>query len=257
MGEALTENALLGGRLVFHQPAQGYRVALDPLLLAAAVPAAPGELVMDAGAGTGAASLCLASRVDRVRIVGLELLREMQKIAALNAAANGLERQIDLIVGDLLRPPPRLTSATFDHVMTNPPFLKAGAATPPAGARAKAHVEGEADLREWLFACLRMLKPNGRLTLIHRADRLDEALSVLAGRLGEIVVFPLWPTRNGRPAKRVLIQGRKGSNAPLRLTRGLTLHEADGRYTPAALAILYRGEALHLSPPAGRSSADG
>lgn len=256
MAEGLTQDALLGGRLVFHQPADGYRVALDPLLLAAAVPAGPGELVLDAGAGTGAAALCLAARVERVRIVGLELAREVQKIAGLNVAANGLERQIDLIVGDLMRPPPRLTSASFDHVMTNPPYLRAGAATAPAGQRAHAHVEGEADLKEWLLACLRMLKPSGRLTLIHRADRLDEILAALAGRLGDLVIFPLWPSRDGRPAKRVLIQGRKGSNAPLRLDRGLILHEADGRYTPPAQAVLYRGEALQLCAP-GRRSADG
>jgi tRNA1(Val) A37 N6-methylase TrmN6 len=257
VSDDLTRDALLGGRITFHQPEGGYRVAIDPLLLAAAVPAAARELVFDAGAGTGAASLCLAARLPGVRIVGLEIQRELQRIAALNARANGMEQQIDLMVGDLMRPPPRLTSATFDHVMTNPPYFEAGSATPPPEAgRARAHIEAEADLAHWLLACLRMLKPGGRLTMIHRPERLAAALATLHGRLGDLVVFPLWPGQRARPARRVLIHGRKGAGGPLRLTRGLVLHEVDGRYTPGAHAILYQGESLVLLPASG-SDADG
>jgi tRNA1(Val) A37 N6-methylase TrmN6 len=73
--EHLTDDHLLGGRLRFSQPARGYRIAIDPVLLAAAMPARAGERVLDAGAGTGAASLCLAARVPECRIVGLELQR--------------------------------------------------------------------------------------------------------------------------------------------------------------------------------------
>jgi tRNA1(Val) A37 N6-methylase TrmN6 len=55
-------------------------------------------------------------------------------------------------------------------------------------------------------------------------------------------VYPLWPGCD-RPAKRVIVQARRGVATPLRLAPGLVLHEADGRYTPAADAVL-RGAAL-------------
>ncbi|MDX1541575.1 MAG: methyltransferase [Geminicoccaceae bacterium] len=249
MTDGLTEDGLLGGRLRLVQPAVGYRVAIDPVLLAAAVPAGSGERVRDAGVGTGAARRGLAARLAEVEIVGLEKDRELHRLAVENARSNGFERRIDLMVGNLLRPPPRLTGTNFDHVMTNPPFLEADRATQPAPAKAGAHVESDLTLVDWLLACLRMLRPGGRLTLIHRADRLAEALGALGGRIGGIVVYPLWPRAADRPAKRVLIQGRKGSNAPLRLARGLVLHEADGSYTAAAHAILYRGAPLPLDPP--------
>ncbi|HEX6141663.1 MAG TPA: methyltransferase [Geminicoccaceae bacterium] len=248
MTDGVTRDGLLGGRLSLVQPADGYRVAIDPVLLAAAVPATPGERVLDAGVGTGAASLCLAARQDEVQIVGLERERDLHRLAVLNARENGFERRIDLMVGDLMRPPPRLTGASFDHVMTNPPFLDAANATPPSGPRARAHVEDAPGLEPWLMACLRMLRPGGRLTLVHRADRLGDALAALCGRLGDLVVFPLWPRAADRPAKRILIQGRKGGRGPLRLARGLVLHEADGSYTGPAHAILYRGAPLHLDP---------
>jgi tRNA1(Val) A37 N6-methylase TrmN6 len=241
--EALTEDRLLGGRVRLSQPAQGYRVAIDPVLLAAAVPAAPGERVLDAGAGSGAAALCLALRVP-CQVMGIELQPDLQQIAAANVARNALAGRVEILPGDLLQQP--FPSESFDHVMTNPPYLTAPAATaPPHPERARAHVEATA-LDAWLRSCLRMLAPAGSLTLIHRADRLDEILAGLAGGLGALAVFPLWPGEPGKPAKRVLVQGRKGSRAPLALLPGLVLHGPDGGFSTAAEAVLRHGEALAL-----------
>lgn len=248
MAEELTEDTLLDGRVRLIQPRRGYRVAIDPVILAAAVPASSGEVVLDAGAGTGAASLCLAARVPDCRIVGLERERTLQRLASDNVAANGFAPRVEMLAADLGRPPPRVVRASFDHVMTNPPHLAAEAATTSAEpTRAAAHVEAGLDLQAWLAGCLSMLKPDGRLTLIHRADRLAEILGALDGKIGQLVVFPLWPSADARPAKRVLIAGRKGSKAPLRLLPGLVLHEADGRFSPAAEAVLRHGRALDLT----------
>jgi tRNA1(Val) A37 N6-methylase TrmN6 len=246
--DGLTADSLLGGRVRLSQPAAGYRVAIDPVLLAAAVPARAAEAVLDAGAGSGAATLCLAARVPACRIVGLEIQRPLQRLASDNARHNQLGARIEMIEGDLARPPPRLPGASFDHVMTNPPHLAAARATaPPDAMRARAHLERGLDLAGWLAGCLRMLRPDGMLTLIHRADRLAEVLAALDGPLGALVVFPLWPRAGERPAKRVLVQGRKGSGAPLRLAQGLVLHEPDGRYSAAAEAVLRHAEALPLN----------
>lgn len=246
--DQLTEDGLLGGRVRLCQPARGYRVAIDPVLLAAAVPARAGERILDAGAGSGAASLCLAARVPDCRVVGLELQRELARLASQNVALNGLERRIDIMTGDLGRPPPRLSGSSFDHVMSNPPFLAAESGPPsPEPGRAQAHREGEVALAEWLAGCLRLLAPGGQLTLIHRAERLGEILAALQGRAGDVVVFPLWPAPERRAAKRVLVQARKSARGPLHLMRGLVLHESDGAFTPAAERILRHGAALTLA----------
>lgn len=247
MAEELTENTLLGGRVRLIQPRRGYRVAIDPVILAAAVPARSGDIVLDAGAGTGAASLCLAARLPDCRIVGVERERTLQRLASDNCVANGFAPRVEMLAADLGHPPPRVVRASFDHVMTNPPHLAADAASASAEpTRAAAHVEAGLDLAAWLAGCLGMLKPDGRLTLIHRADRLAGILGALDGRIGELVVFPLWPSADGRPAKRVLIHGRKGSKAPLRLLPGLVLHEPAGGFSAAAEAVLRHGQALDL-----------
>jgi tRNA1(Val) A37 N6-methylase TrmN6 len=145
-----------------------------------------------------------------------------------------------------LNPPPRLEPGVFDHVLANPPHLAAGLAMPPLDpARAVAHVEGAADLQAWMGFAFAMARPKGTITLIHRADRLDAILAELTGRAGEIVIFPLWPSA-GKAAKRVIVRARKGVGTPTRLAPGLVLHEADGRYTAEAEAVLREGRSLGL-----------
>lgn len=241
---ATTIDPLLGGRLRLVQPRTGYRVGIDPVVLAAAVDARPGERVLDAGCGTGAAALCLAARLAEVAVVGLERDPETAALARESVALNGLEDRVRILEGDLDRPPADLRGSTFASVMTNPPFYEPGrTAPPPAPSRQRARIE-TLPLERWIAACLARLAPGGRLVLIHRADRLDAILAALTGRAGAIEILPLWP-KAGRPAGRVLVRARKGSRARLRLLSGLVLHRPDGTYTEDAESIL-RG-ALPLS----------
>ena len=248
---AVAEDTLLGGRVRLVQPAEGYRAAIDPVFLAAAVPAAAGESVLDVGAGAGAAALCLAMRVAEVRVRGIEVAPDLVRLAVGNAGLNGLAGRVEFMAGDLLGPPARLAAGTFDHVMANPPYLPAGRGHPPPdAAKRAARVEGAAGIEDWLRFCVAMVRPKGSVTLIHRADRLDAVLAALRERAGEIVVFPLWPGpargADAAPAKRVIVRARKGVAAPLRLAPGLVLHAAGGAFTPEAEAVLRYAGGLRL-----------
>jgi tRNA1(Val) A37 N6-methylase TrmN6 len=159
---------------------------------------------------------------------------------------NAMETRVSVMIGDLLHPPPRLSPGSFDHVMANPPFNERGCATPPATPdKADATIEGDADLGAWVRFSLAMVRSKGTVTFIHRADRIDALLGQIAGRAGEVVIYPLWPGQ-GRAASRVLVRARKHIAAPARLAVGLVLHEADGRLTTAAEAVLREGRGLEL-----------
>jgi tRNA1(Val) A37 N6-methylase TrmN6 len=233
-----TADMLLGGRLRFHQPAAGYRVAIDPIFLAAAIPAEAGARVLDVGTGAGAAAICLAARVEGARVVGLELAEDWVDFARRNAAENDLDGRVTFYQGDLLAPPQAVARGGFDHVMANPPHLPATRADPRTGpGKARAHIEGGASLADWIDFCLRMVAPKGTVTMIHRADRLDEILGHLWGRAGGMVVYPLWPKAEQAP-KRIIVRARPGIAAPFRLDPGMVLHRDDGGYAAAAESVL-------------------
>jgi tRNA1(Val) A37 N6-methylase TrmN6 len=216
------------------------------VFLAASVPAEPHQLVLDVGCGSGAAMLCLAARVPHSRVVGLEMQRDLVRLAGDNVILNGLEARASVMIGDLLHPPPRLSPGAFDHVMANPPFNEQGHAVAPAVAgKSAATIEGEADLAAWVRFSLAMARAQGTVTFVHRADRIDALLGHIAGRAGEMVVYPLWP-RLGKPASRILVRVRKQAAGPARLAPGLVLHEPDGRLTPAAEGVLRAGGGLDL-----------
>ena len=243
----LSADTLLGGRVTLLQPVKGYRAAIDPVFLAAAVPAKAEETVLDVGVGVGAAALCLAARVAEARVAGIELRRELVRLAVRNAEANGLARRVDFMVGDLVKAPRRLAPGSFHHVMANPPYRARGTGNlPPDPGRAAATVEGKAELNDWLAFCIRMMRDGGTVTLIHHYDRRDEVVSGLRRGAGGIVVCPLWPKQAGEGAKRVIIGARRGSPELLTILPGLILHGEEGTYTEEAESMLRHGQPLAL-----------
>ena len=231
-------DSLLDGRVHLEQGPGGLRAGLDAVMLAAAVPAAAGMQVLELGLGTGAASLCLAARVPGLLLTGVEIDPPSADLARANAVSNGAK--LDVVTADVFALPSSLKRG-FDQVLCNPPFHGPGQ-TSPDPVRAGAKMDA-GRLTVWLKLGLQRTVSGGFFTLIIRADRLAEALTALPDR--GLAVFPLWP-HAGAPAKRVIVQVRQGSAAPMALLAGLVLHQADGGWTGPAEAVLRGGAALAL-----------
>jgi len=231
-----TEDRILGGRVLLAQPAAGYRAALDPVLLAAAAQAKPGDRALDLGTGAGAAALCLLARVPGTHVTGIEIDPASAALARHNAAANGVGDRFTVIEGDLTAP--GVVRGTFDLVLANPPFHAEGAHRAPRDpGRAQAHVEPSGALAAWLLVAVRRLRTGGELVLIHKADRLADVLSALPRGFGAVRIRPLHP-RADAPANRILLRAAKGRRTPLALLPPLVVHDADGRFMPDVAAAL-------------------
>jgi tRNA1(Val) A37 N6-methylase TrmN6 len=235
-------DSLLDGRVKVAQPADGYRVAIDAVLLAAAVDAASGASVLDLGCGVGSVGLCLAWRRPDLMITGIDREPVFAAAARANAATNGMNDRLQIVESDVRNPLPR----KFDHVAMNPPYLKAGTATVSAHPlKAAATAESEAKLTDWIAAARDALKPGGILTLIHRADRLDDVLAAVSRSFGGIAILPLHPKRD-RAANRIILRAQLGSGEKLAILPGLVLHEENGAFTTAADSILRGGNAMPM-----------
>ena len=236
-----TDDRFLDGQLTVKQFAQGFRAGLDAVMLAAAVPAKPGDEVLELGSGSGVASLCLAARIAGVTVTGAEIESGVTGLSNRNATANQLGDRAVFVTVDVFDLPVDMRR-DYDHVFCNPPFHGSEGERSPDSARAAAtHDDGM--LAEWLSVGVKRTTSGGTFTCIIRADRLGEALAALPA--AGVRVCPLWP-RAGESAKRVILQLRKGSRAPLELLGGLALHRDDGLYTEQADAILRGKKGLDM-----------
>jgi tRNA1(Val) A37 N6-methylase TrmN6 len=240
----ITEDLLLGGRVHLVQPEKGHRAGTDAVLLAASAPVKPGDVVVDVGAATGAVGLMAATREKGARFIFVERDSHLAELCRRNCRDNGVEGEV--AVADVLDKASReaagLNPESADLVLTNPPFLEEGQARiSPDRRRAAAHSLPAGGLEAWLKACTGLLKPKGRLVLIHRADRVAECLAILEKRLGGLEIRFVHPSAD-RPAIRFVASGTRGSRAPSSILPPLILNGPDGRFTRQAEA-LHRGEA--------------
>lgn len=241
------DDGFLGGRLILRQPARGYRAGADAVMLAAACAARPGARVLELGCGAGVALFCLGARVPGLALTGIERQAALAELARHNAAATGIAARI--VTQDLAARPDSLRDESFDHVIANPPFFRAGPAAPDP-SRAEARHE-DTPLEIWIDTALRRLAPGGWLTLIHRTEALDRILTALSGRAAGVALLPV-AARVGRPADRIIVAARKGVRSPLRLLAPFILHQkqahdSDGEdLTAAARAVLRGGAEINL-----------
>ena len=247
MTDDLTEDGFLGGRLRLLQPATGYRAGVDPVFLAAAVPARPGQSVLDLGCGVGTAALCLGARVPGLSLAGLERQPDYARLARENAARNDIPLEVH--EGDVAAPPPDLRARSFDHVILNPPYWEPAKRTRADDGGRETALAEETPLAAWIDAALRRLRPGGHLTVIQAAERLPALLSGIDTRAGGVTIRPLSP-RTGRNATRIILTARKTSGegftlaAPTLIHEGAR-HERDAEdYTPEIRAILRDGAAF-------------
>lgn len=247
-----SEDEILGGRLILHQPKRGHRFGHDAILLAAACPARRGDHALDLGAGVGAAGLALAKRVAGISVTLVEIDPQLSALAQANADRNGFSASIRTVALDVTGSrrafaKAELVPGSAMHVLMNPPFHdEISHQASPDPERAVAHVGSSTTLAAWVTTAAWMLRPRGTLTLIWRADGLLDVLSALAKAFGGTAVLPVHG-KPGRSAIRILLRAVKASRAPLELVPGLVLNDASGRPTPEAQAVLRDGAPLSLA----------
>lgn len=242
-----SHDQFLGGRLMVAQPKTGYRAGVDPVLLAASVPAVRGESVLELGCGVGVASLCLAARVPGLAITGVEIQPDAAILAAQNAQHNGCK--LTVITADIASPPAALRGENFDFVIANPPYFDRAQSSPaPHQARERALGE-QTPLKIWVKLAAKRLRPKGYAHFIFRSERLQDFMAVLPDDLGSLQVVPIAP-RKGRESGLMLLRARKAGRANFRLMAPLILHEGDRHrhdgdtYTALVSSVLRNGADL-------------
>lgn len=251
MTDDLTQDDFLGGQVRVWQPRKGYRAGVDPVILAASVPAKSGQSVLELGCGVGVASLCLSARVPGLTLTGIELQADYAALAARNARENAAP--LDIHRADLRSLPLTVRQSRFDHVIMNPPYFDRELGTGSDDAGRDIALAGDTPLQDWIDVGARRVGPRGYLTIIQRMERLPEVLAGLDGRLGAIIARPI-AGREGRAPELFVLQARQEGRAAFRMAPTLVMHEGhvhrgdQDSYSKEVSAVLRSGAELPIWP---------
>ncbi len=208
MRRAITEDALFEGKLRLFQPAEGYRVNIDSLLLAAFAARGPrAKIAVDLGSGVGSVGLALEHVGAAASVVLLEREAFLVELARKNLAmarAQGEALELD-VTSDRL---PASLRERADLVVCNPPFFPEGSVRKQKHPLTLAARTGE--LLPFVAAAARALRGSrGRAVFAYPARALTE----LVAAASEAGLVPkrlrLVHARSSDPARLALIELRR------------------------------------------------
>ncbi|MDR1551769.1 MAG: methyltransferase [Holosporaceae bacterium] len=230
-----TQDSILNGNIIIRQPTKGYRVAIDPIILASLVHQEPWQTILDVGCGVGTVSLILKWREPTVQVTALDIDSEMCTACCQNARINSLEiNVINASIEECLS----AVCGEFSQVVTNPPFFEKKSSR-VSEFKKMANFE-TVPLTDWIALCLKKVKNNGIFTIIHRASRLNDILYALKNSpfiMGDIKIVPIFP-KIGLAANRIVVIAKKSCKSETKIFQGIVVHNMDGSYTISMEKIL-------------------
>jgi tRNA1(Val) A37 N6-methylase TrmN6 len=247
----LTRDIFLGGQFQAAQPAKGYhRSGNDAVLLGASVGYEAQGLLVELGAGCGAAALVALIHSPELKAQLVECDPVMVACAGRNVkedkrfAGRASIVELDLTAKESEREAAGLKRAGADYLIMNPPFYNSKQVRlSPYMSKAKAHTAEDNALESWFRVASGVLKPFGQCCVILPASCLDQAIKLMQGRFGGLHILPIY-SKKGAKASRILIKGFKNSKAETVLCPPFLMHEQDGTLTWQARNCLQLGKAL-------------
>ncbi|MEM5789172.1 MAG: methyltransferase [Syntrophobacteraceae bacterium] len=232
---SLTHDTLFEGKLTVCQEREGYRFSIDAVLLAGLTDFSGGDRIIELGTGCGVIPIVLAHRrVTSRKIFGIEIQPELARLALENAEANRLDDRIDIRLMDLRQVSICFDPASFDLVLSNPPYRKPGSGRiNPDRQKAIARHELSSNLSDFFAAAAHLLPQSGRTALIYPASRIAHLFNSAHENGFTPKRLTIIHSRPGDPGRLVHLECRKGGGEEVRIEPPFYIYEDGAHYSPA------------------------
>lgn len=204
------------------------KVGTDSVLLGAWARIEESRRILDIGTGCGLLALMAAQRSNAI-ITAIDIDADAIKAAESNFLSSPWKNRLEALQAGLQEYAAKCPPATFDHIITNPPFfinsLKA-----PGKERSNARHTDQLPYELLASASSKLLKPDGRLSLVLPVNeseifrRIAEAQGLFINNKMNIV------PKKGKPGNRVLIEFRLIKNLDY-WEEELMIRDQSGGYT--------------------------
>lgn len=214
------------------QKDDGFKFGVDAVLLADFADVKTKDKVVEMGTGTGIIPILLCAKKQAGDVTALEIQEDMAEMAQRSVKYNKLEKRIKVLHMDMKEAPEKLGKALYDCVVTNPPYVKKeGGINNPQETKAIARFEIACTLQEVVETAKTLLRPGGKLFMVHRADRLVDIIYEMRVQGLEPKRLRFVHSSVGKRPHLILIEGTRGGRPELRLMDPLYIYDEKGEYT--------------------------
>ena len=215
------------------QDAKRFCFGMDAVLLSGFARVKDGARVLDLGTGTGIIPILLEAKTGAAHLTGLEIQPDSADMARRSVKLNGLENKIDIVTGDLKEAGSLFDAASFDVVISNPPYMIGQhGITNPEDAKAIARHEVLCTLRDVIEQAAKLLRPGGNFFIVHRPFRLAEIMVLLHEyKLEPKRMQLVYPYVDKEP-NMVLIEANRGGRPRMTVEKPLIVYRKPGVYMP-------------------------
>ena len=214
------------------QKTDGFCFGMDAVLLSGFAAVKAGEKVLDMGTGTGIIPLLLSAKTKGEHFTGLEIQDSIADMAARSVAFNHLEEKIYIVHGDIKEASRIFGAASFDVVITNPPYMNdAHGLKNPTEVKAISRHEVLCTLDDVVREGAKVLKPGGRMYMVHRPHRLIEIITAMKQYKLEPKRMKMVHPFKDKEANMVLIEAVRGGGSWLKMEAPIVVYKEPGVYT--------------------------
>jgi len=224
-----------GKELKIIQNPNWFCFGIDAVLLSSFVDIKNNAQVIDLGTGTGIIPLLLTSKTNVGHIDALEIQGEVADMAKRSVKLNDLENIITIIKGNIVE---YKVDKQYDAVVCNPPYKKDDSGLLSNNDKLKiSRNEVLCKFSDVALTTSRLLKPQGKMFLIHRPERLVDIIFEMRKNKIEPKKIRFVQSYVDKAPSMVLVEGRKCGNSHIKIEPPLVIYNNDGSYTDEIIKI--------------------
>jgi tRNA1(Val) A37 N6-methylase TrmN6 len=214
------------------QKKDGFCFGVDAVLLSHYAQVAKNSTVIDLGTGTGIIAVLLSAKKDPRKVIGLEIQPEMAEMANRSVKLNALQGKVEIVKGDIKEAVMIFGASSFDAVVSNPPYMEKGSGLlNPTDTKAVARHEILCTLEDVVQVSAKLLRPGGKLSMVHRPQRLTDIICLMRRHTLEPKMLRLVYPSPGKKPSLVLVSGTRDGNPGLNVHEPLYIYDSEGNYT--------------------------
>ncbi|MEI7027694.1 tRNA1(Val) (adenine(37)-N6)-methyltransferase [Paenibacillus sp. y28] len=230
---------LLTHELKIVQSSEVFSFSLDAVLLARFCQVPARGKIMDLCSGNGVIPLLLSTR-SKAQIESVEIQERLWDMAKRSVDYNGLQSQINVRHGDLNHIDLSMENGCYDLVTVNPPYLP----VPNGDQNVNAHIaaarhEIHCTLEDVIRVSSRLVKPGGRVAMVHRPARLADIMLLMRKYRLEPKRIRFVHPRKAEEANMLLIEALRDGKPEIRLLPPLIVYEDNNEYCEELLQVYY------------------